>query len=59
MVASQFPAFCRTLQITPDMVLVISFFTYENPLLISKCAYNPPKLWFLTYFWRIITFVIS
>lgn len=27
----QFPAFCRTLQITPDMVLVISFWILSFP----------------------------
>lgn len=58
-IAFQFPAFCRTLQITPDMVPVIPFwvssFPSRVPLSCSKYAYYPPNLWILTHFWGIIT----
>ena len=49
----------RTSQIIPGMVPVIAFwdllFPYEYPMPISRYAYNPPNLYFLTHFWGIIT----
>ena len=31
------------------------FSLMSTPLSIPKYAYNPPNLWFLTHFWRVIT----